>query len=45
MEMSTKGKRLRYTEFITLLRICKGSVDVNSYRLERSEIRVSLLDF
>ena len=45
MEMSTKGKRLRYTEFITLLRISKGSVDVNSYRLERSEIRVLLLDF
>ena len=45
MEMSTKGKRLRYTEFITLLRICKGRVDVNSYRLERSEIRVLLLDF
>ena len=45
MEMSTKGKRLRYTEFITLLRIRKGSVDVNSYWLERSEIRVLLSDF
>ena len=30
-EMLTKGKRLRYTEFIILLRIPKGSVGKNSY--------------
>ena len=30
-EMSTKGKRLRYTEVIISLRIPKGSVDMNSY--------------
>ena len=29
-EMLTKGKRLRSTEFINLLRIPKGSVDMNS---------------
>ena len=30
-EMSTEGKRLRYTEFIIVLRIPKGTVDMNSY--------------
>ena len=30
-EMSTKEKRLKYTEFIVLLRIPKGSVDMSSY--------------
>ena len=30
-EMSTKGKRLRYTEVSISLRIPKGSVDMNSY--------------
>ena len=30
-EMLTKGKRLRSTEFINLLRIPKGSVDMNPY--------------
>ena len=44
-EMSTKGKRLKYTEFIILLRIPKGSVDMNSCWLERIEMRVLLLDF
>ena len=44
-EMLTKGKRLRSTEFINLLRIPKGSVDMNSYWLERCEMRVLLLDF
>ena len=43
-EMSTKGKRLKYTEFI-LLRIPKVIVDMNSYWLERIEMRVLLLDF
>ena len=44
-EMSTKGERFKYTEFIILLRIPKGSVDMNSYWLERVEMRVLLLDF
>ena len=44
-EMSTKGKRLKYTEFIILLRIPKASVDMNSCWLERIEMRVLLLDF
>ena len=44
-EILTKGKRLKYTEFIILLRIPKGSVDMNSYWLERIEMRVLLLDF
>ena len=44
-EMSTKGKRLKYTEFIILLRIPKGSFNMNSYWLERIEMRVLLLDF
>ena len=42
--MSTKGKRFKYTEFIILLRIPKGSVDMNSYWLERIEMRVLILD-
>ena len=44
-EMPTKGKRLKYIEFIILLRIPKGSFNMNSYWLERIEIRVLLLDF
>ena len=43
--MSAKGERFKYTEFIILLRIPKGSVDMNSYWLERIEMRVLLLDF
>ena len=43
-ETSTKGKRLKYTEFIILLRIPNGSVDINSFWLERIEMRVLLLD-
>ena len=41
--MSTEGKRVRYTEFITSLSILKGSVHMNSYWLEKSEVRVLLL--
>ena len=44
-EISTKEKRLKYTEFIILLRIPKASVDMNSCWLERIEMRVLLLDF
>ena len=44
-EISTKGKRLKYTEFIILLRITNASVDMNSFWLERIEMRVLLLDF
>ena len=40
-----KEKRLKYTEFIILLKIPKGSVDMNSYWLERIEITVLLSDF
>ena len=43
--MLTNGKRLKYTEFIILLRIPKGSFNMNSYWLERIEMRVLLLDF
>ena len=43
--MLAKGKRLKYTDFIILLRIPKGSVDMNSHWLERIEMRVLLLDF
>ena len=44
--MSTKGRRLKYTEFIILLngRTPNGSVDMNSYWLERIEMRFLLLD-
>ena len=42
--MSTKGKRWKCTKFIILLRIPKGSVDMNSYWLDRIEMRVLLLD-
>ena len=45
MEMSTKGKRLKYTEFFILLRDPKFSVDMNSFWLERIEMRALLLDF
>ena len=44
-EMSTKGKRLKYTEFIILLRIPKGSIGMNSYWLEKIETRILLLNF
>ena len=40
--MPTEGERLRYTEFIILLSIPKGSVDMNSYWLEKNEITVLL---
>ena len=43
--MSTKVKRLKYTEFFILLRIPKFSVDMNSFWLERIEMRALLLDF
>ena len=43
--MLTERKRLEYTEFIVLLRIPKGRVDMNSCCLERIEMRVLLLDF
>ena len=43
--MSAKGKTLKYIEFIILLRIPKGSVDMNSYWLEGIEMRVLILDF
>ena len=43
--MLTKGKRLKYTEVIILLRIPNGSVNMNSFWLERIEMRVLLLDF
>ena len=42
-EMSTKGKRLKYTEFINLQRIPNERVDMNSFWLERIEMRVLLL--
>ena len=45
MEMLTKGKRLKYTEFIILLRIPKRSVNMKPYWSERIEMRVLLLDF
>ena len=44
-KMLTKGKRLKYTEVIILLRIPNGSVNMNSFWLERIEMRVLLLDF
>ena len=43
--MSTKGKKWKYTEFIILLRTSKIRIDMNSYWLERIEMRVLLLDF
>ena len=43
--MLTKGKRLKYTEFIILLRIAKHSVNMKSYWSERIEMRVLLFDF
>ena len=42
--MSTKGKRLKHTKFITLQRIPNESVEMNSFWFERIEMRVLLLD-
>ena len=42
--MSTKEKKYIYTELIILLRISNGSVDMNSFSLERIEMRALLLD-
>ena len=36
---------MKYTESIIFLSIHTGSVDKNSYWLEKSEMRVLLLDF
>ena len=44
-EILTEEKRSRYTEFIKLLSIPKGSVNMNSYWLEKGEMWVLLLDF
>ena len=41
----TKGKRLKYTKCIILLRIPKVSVDMNLYWLERIQMRLLLVDF
>ena len=38
--MLSEEKRLRYAELIILLSIPKGSIDMNSYWLEKSEMRV-----
>ena len=43
-EMSTKEKRLKYTEFIILLRIPNGSVNINSFWWEGIEMRALFLD-
>ena len=43
--MSTKGKRLKHTEFIILLRTPKSSADMNSYWSERIEMRLLFLHF
>ena len=43
--MLSEGKILRFTELIILLSIPKGSDDINSYWIEKSEMRVYLLDF
>ena len=45
MKMLAEGKVWRYTEFIVLLSIPKGSVGMKSYWLEKSEKRVLLLHF
>ena len=42
--MWTKEKRLKYTEFIILLRIPNGGVNMNSFWLEGIEMRALLLD-
>ena len=44
-EILTEEKWSRYTEFIKLLSITKGSVNMNSYWLEKGEMWVLLLDF
>ena len=41
--MSTEGKRVRHTEFTISLSILKVSVDMNSYWLEKREMRILLL--
>ena len=38
--MLSEGKRLRYTKLIILLSIPKGIIDMNSYWLEKSEMRL-----
>ena len=47
--MSIKGIKVKYAEFITSLSIFKGTIDtefnMNSYWLEKSEMRVLLLHF
>ena len=43
--MPTEGRRLRYTEFIILPRIPKDKVDMKSYWLEKSGMRVLYLHF
>ena len=47
--MNIKGIKVKYAEFIISLSIFKGTIDtefnMNSYWLDRSEMRVLLLHF
>ena len=43
--MSIKGIRVRYVDFLTLLRIFKGTFNVNQNSLGKCKMRVVLLDF
>ena len=40
-----KGVRVRYADFLTLLSIFKGTVNVNENSSEKFEMQVVLLDF
>ena len=43
--MSIKGIRVKYADFLTLLRIFKDTFNVNQYSLRKCKIQVVLLDF
>ena len=43
--MSIKGIRVRYVDFLTLLRIFKGTFNVNQNSFGKCKMRVVLLDF
>ena len=45
LKMSIKGIRVRYVDFLTLLRIFKGTFNVNQNSLGKCKMRVVLLDF
>ena len=44
-EISSKGIRMRYADFLTVLSIFKGTVNMNENSLGKSKMQLLFLDF